>query len=223
MSERLYTVVVPPAAELRGFRIARNCVDVADTVITGQPLVVLDHELFDLEIPAPCDGVIVATRAVGAEVASGDELCRVRGSARPVDARVLQPERTHDGPAALQRLLSMLGGEVHSRDALDQITAALSSLASTFPELFLAAISEGERLQRSEIVWALGGLDDPRAIEPLIHALEHGRSWDVRWAAAHGLRGRSDERGSQALARALHDTDSSVRFAAAAAAALAGR
>jgi len=67
---------------------------------------------------------------------------------------------------------------------------------------------------RRDAARALGELEDPRAVEPLIAALKD-ESFSVRKAAAEALGKIGDTRAVEPLSAALKDKDSDVRKAAA--------
>lgn len=65
-------------------------------------------------------------------------------------------------------------------------------------------------LASGNVVWALGSVDDARAIPHLLSVLAHGDS-NLRWSAAHGLEKRRDERVVDGFIAAISDRAPTVR------------
>lgn len=74
----------------------------------------------------------------------------------------------------------------------------------------IKALGDDDVAVRMAAAWNLGEIKDPRAIKPLIRALE-GRNWHVRVNAAWALASFKDRRTVQPLIRALEDRDFHVR------------
>jgi hypothetical protein len=138
------------------------------------------------------------------------------------------------GQAALQRLLEIMDGKAtiplgeSPKETLSNWDEVLVDLGQRYPDLFLEAVQKGNRLNNSSIVWALGALDDERAIDALGKALA-AENEDARWIAAHQLRERgwggtdrigvylglqrpaADKRVVESLVRAVQDPSELVR------------
>lgn len=77
MSDRQHVVLpaLDDAGDLQGL-IVEWLVEVGDVVEQNAPLVVVETEKVDTEVPAPESGTIIAiTATIGTTVAMGDELC----------------------------------------------------------------------------------------------------------------------------------------------------
>ncbi len=100
---------------------------------------------------------------------------------------------------------------VDPRDAHDAIVGAVLESARRDPDRFFAVLErEPSLVIATEVLWALGGIDDARAIPILIDVLRSGDAL-VRWSAAHGLEKRHDPRVVDAFIAALSDRAPTVR------------
>ena len=83
------------------------------------------------------------------------------------------------GEPALHRLLQVSDGSVRpafgdqypARDTADNLVFALTVVGERHLDAFLLAVRQGQRLSKVSVVWALGQVDDPRVVEPLLVAL----------------------------------------------------
>jgi len=101
------------------------------------------------------------------------------------------------GPPAVEPLIRILGDG--NRDVRQATAKALMQLGEdTFAGAVLAALDGKPQ--------ALAKLKDPRAVEPLIHALDNGYN-NVCQAAAHALGQLGDLRAVEPLIRALKDSN----------------
>jgi HEAT repeat protein len=119
-----------------------------------------------------------------------------------------------DGLEALRRVL--LGeerlGARSDRESLDNMTAAVVTIAASHPGDFLEVFADTSRDQ--SITWILDGLghiDDPRATARLVAATRSGNQW-ARMSAAIGLGRRRSADASDALVQLLRDADYLVRY-----------
>ena len=96
----------------------------------------------------------------------------------------------------------------------EQAAAALVSIGSRTLEPLLDAIQQPQWVARRNAAWALGALDDARAVKALIDRL-HDREADVRAQAAWALGAIDDAAAIEPLTAALKDGDARVRRQAA--------
>lgn len=97
------------------------------------------------------------------------------------------------------------------RDAHALITDAIREAARRAPERFFDVLErEPGLLESHEVVWALGGIRDERAIPLLLRVLQRGDSM-LRWSAACGLETRRDRRVVDGFIAAIADRAPSVR------------
>ena len=96
----------------------------------------------------------------------------------------------------------------------EQAAAALVSIGSRAFEPVLGALQQPQWLARRNAAWALGALDDPRAVSALLKALEDGEP-GVRAQAAWALGAIDDPAAFDRLTLALKDADARVRKQAA--------
>lgn len=119
-----------------------------------------------------------------------------------------------DGVVVLREVL--LGderlGALRDRVGLDNMTAAVVSIAESHPGDFLEIFADSSRDQSTTwILDGLGHIDDPRATARLVAATRSGNQW-ARMSAAIGLgRSRSAD-ASDALVQLLRDADYLVRY-----------
>jgi len=98
------------------------------------------------------------------------------------------------------------------RDAQDEIGEAIVASARRDIDRFIAVLArERSLLESSEVVWALGRVDDRRVIPFLLDALR-SREPLVRWGAARALEHRREARVVDAFIAALADRSETVRL-----------
>jgi HEAT repeat protein len=91
---------------------------------------------------------------------------------------------------------------------------ALVSIGSRAFDSVVSALKQPQWVARRNAAWALGALDDSRAVKPLLTALGD-READVRAQAAWALGALDDRAAMEPLAAALKDDDPRVRRQAA--------
>jgi HEAT repeat protein len=96
----------------------------------------------------------------------------------------------------------------------EQAAAALVSVGSLAFDPVLAALQQPQWVARRNAAWALGALDDARAVPALMKALDD-REPDVRAQAAWALGAIDDDDAMDRLTAALKDPDARVRTQAA--------
>ena len=162
------------------------------------------------------------------------ELTAALGSADPVArAKAACELRDHgdDAATAIEQLAALLadgspvdqsvcsrrwwrGDNDHGTNPGEQAAAALVSIGSrTYPALDRALRSTAW-IARRNAAWALGALDDPRAVRGLIDTLRD-REASVREQAAWALGVIDQREAAEPLIGALKDTDARVRRQAA--------
>ena len=110
-------------------------------------------------------------------------------------------------------LARMYGREKHE-DAAEVAVRALVELGEPSVQSLLRLIRVGGPYVRAGAARALGKLRAKAAVTPLIALLETDRNADVRIAAVYALRQIGDERGMEAVSRAVQDEDQDVEAAA---------
>ena len=96
----------------------------------------------------------------------------------------------------------------------EKAAAALVAIGTAAYESLASALRAPQWHARKNAAWALGALDDGRAVDPLIAALRDTEP-PVRRSAAWALGAVDDRKAVPALVGALRDADSSVRAQAA--------
>jgi HEAT repeat protein len=126
---------------------------------------------------------------------------------RPADVAALKAAGDLPG---LVRLL-------HDRDPNIQWRAAdaLGSLGSPALPLLIRELDSRHVAARIGAVEALGAIRDPRAVRPLIDAMEHDHNPEVRWVAALALGNIGDPAAVPALLFVLRDRERYIRSSAA--------
>jgi len=117
----------------------------------------------------------------------------------PVDRRVCHPESMHESDPTSPG---------------QQAAAALIAIGSPALEPLIAALTDPRWVARKNAAWALGALDDRRAVDPLMRALKDAEA-GVRHNAAWALGALDDSRAVPALLSTLSDPDAEARAQAA--------
>jgi HEAT repeat protein len=135
-----------------------------------------------------------------------------RGTARDLDAWAAT------GLPGLRLLRDLLTGaidpdfpDVHTRDEIDNLTAAVAAIAAAHPAGFLHVFRDSAFDTYSYVLTGLGHIDDPRATDRLAGA---ARSKD-KWTRMHAAIGLGRLRSSVAVAtlvELLTDPDHLVRY-----------
>lgn len=121
----------------------------------------------------------------------------------------------HAGLLLLRQELSAqgsgIGAAASSRDAIDNMSAAVAAIAAEHPDAFLEVFADPDLDLDSFVVTGLGQIDDPRATERLVRA---ARSADasLRMHAAIGLGRRVSPLAVEALTSLLADLEYFVRY-----------
>lgn len=124
-------------------------------------------------------------------------LTRLLADGSPVDARVCVRRWWRGGSDAVTT-----PGE--------QAASVLASVGSSALPALLGALKQDAWIARRNAAWALGAIDDRRAVEPLIQSLRD-REPAVREQAAWALGAIDDSAAVQPLVSSLKDDDSRVR------------
>jgi len=97
------------------------------------------------------------------------------------------------------------------RDANDAWVAAVAEAYRANPDRFFDVLDrQPALLTTSEVVSALGGIEDDRAIPLLLGVLRDGDA-TMRWSAAHGVAKRRSAQVASGLIAALRDRAPTVR------------
>lgn len=96
----------------------------------------------------------------------------------------------------------------------EEAAAALVSIGSRTFDALVKALNQSQWIARRNAAWALGALDDPRAVKPLISALSDPEP-DVRAQAAWALGALDDPAALEKLTETVKDADPRVRRQAA--------
>lgn len=96
----------------------------------------------------------------------------------------------------------------------EEAATALVSIGSRTFEALLKALQQPQWIARRNAAWALGALDDARAVKPLISALSDAEP-DVRAQAAWALGALNDPAALEKLTATVKDADPRVRRQAA--------
>lgn len=134
-----------------------------------------------------------------------DESFAVRTAA----AKALTPLRD---PRAVAPLIEALRND---RENSVQVEAALANMGPPAVEPLCAALQDKNVQVQRGAAFALGGIRDARAVEPLIAMLHERDHWDVRATAANALGKLGDVRAVEPLNQALQDEHGDVRERAA--------
>ncbi|HSL22076.1 MAG TPA: HEAT repeat domain-containing protein [Vicinamibacterales bacterium] len=105
-------------------------------------------------------------------------------------------------------------GEVADTTPGERAAAALVKIGTVSVEPLIGALNDRRWHARRSAAWALGALDDARAVQPLIAALGDAEP-PVRRNAAWALGALDDDRAVDALMAALGDADADTRAQAA--------
>jgi HEAT repeat protein len=100
---------------------------------------------------------------------------------------------------------------VYSRDASDNMTAAVAAIAKAHPADFLDVFADPAFDKNSFVLVGLGQIDDPRATDRLAGAAK-SRDYMIRMDAAIGLGRRRSQPAVVALAGLLGDCEYLVRY-----------
>jgi HEAT repeat protein len=95
-----------------------------------------------------------------------------------------------------------------------EASQALADLGSEGMDHLLAGLRPRNKNTRLGIIYALGEIKDPRAVEPLVSLL-NDKNNEIRWMAALALGEIGDIRTIDPLKTSLKDTDRHVRYGAA--------
>lgn len=103
------------------------------------------------------------------------------------------------------------GGEPASSSVAEAAMTALASIGIPAVDPLVASLRDSHPTVRGMAAEALGRIQDPRTIEPLIRALERDEDYLVQVAAVAALRKKSDPRAVDALLRARYHGNWRVR------------
>jgi HEAT repeat protein len=101
--------------------------------------------------------------------------------------------------------------DVHPKDAIDGLSAAVAAIAAEHPGAFLDLFADRQFDENGFVLIGLGQIDDPRATERLAAAARSRSNW-TRMDAAIGLGRRPATLAVDALMPLLQDLDYLVRF-----------
>lgn len=101
--------------------------------------------------------------------------------------------------------------DIHSRDVVDNTSAAIAAIAEAHPVDFLDVFPEGPLGDVSWVLTGLGRIDDPRATDRLARAARSLDQWR-RMDAAIGLGRRPSTVATAALAVLVRDAEYLVRY-----------
>jgi HEAT repeat protein len=135
-----------------------------------------------------------------AGVGAIEPLLRLLADGAPVERSVCQERWWHDA-----ELLTTPG---------EQAAAALVSIGSPAFDALVKVLKQPQWIARRNAAWALGALDDSRAVKPLIGALADSEP-DVRAQAAWALGALDDASALEKLTDTVKDADPRVRRQAA--------
>lgn len=96
----------------------------------------------------------------------------------------------------------------------EQAAAALVSIGSRTFDALVKTLRQPQWIARRNAAWALGALDDPRAVKPLIAAMSDAEP-EVRAQAAWALGALDDAAALEKLTEMVKDSDARVRRQAA--------
>ena len=110
-----------------------------------------------------------------------------------------------------ERVLEPLISYLKSDEFKDDATRALVELGSPAIPKLIEALESGEDFVKQQAILALGDIQDPQAVDPLI-ALLQDDDWMVRLTSASSLEKIGDLRGRAAIKLLMKDPDLVVRM-----------
>lgn len=113
------------------------------------------------------------------------------------------------GAPAVEPLVHALNND--EATARWRIAIALVCVGTAATEALIDVVDVGKDQAVNPAIWALGRIDDPRAVEPLVAAMKCGRSESCRGLAAAALMRLGHPDGIAAVDEALPATDETFR------------